>query len=74
MIGKIYVKLATCVSSSCSLVERHTLVSSILICRKGAEKLLGVLITVGEAVAYVLSGMYGDVKTIGVLNAVLIIL
>lgn len=41
---------------------------------KGAEKLLGVLITVGEAVAYVLSGMYGDVKTIGVLNAVLIIL
>lgn len=46
----------------------------ITICRKGAEKLLGVLITVGEAVAYVLSGMYGDVKTIGVLNAVLIIL
>lgn len=40
----------------------------------GAQKLLGVLITIGEAVAYVVSGMYGDVKDLGTVNAVLIIL
>ena len=40
----------------------------------GAQKLLGVLITIGEAVAYVVSGMYGDVKDLGTLNAVLIIM
>ena len=41
---------------------------------KGTEKLLGVLITIGEAVAYVVSGMYGDVRDLGAANAVLIIL
>jgi protein transport protein SEC61 subunit alpha len=41
---------------------------------KGAEKLLGVLITIGEAVAYVVSGMYGDVRDLGATNAILIIL
>jgi preprotein translocase subunit SecY len=40
----------------------------------GAQKLLGVLITIGEAVAYVVSGMYGDVRELGTVNAVLIIL
>ncbi|GFZ12388.1 SecY protein transport family protein [Actinidia rufa] len=40
----------------------------------GAQKLLGILIAVGEAVAYVLSGMYGDVSQLGVGNAILIIL
>ncbi|CAA3007621.1 transport Sec61 subunit alpha-like [Olea europaea subsp. europaea] len=40
----------------------------------GAQKLLGILIAVGEAVAYVLSGMYGSVGQLGVGNAVLIIL
>jgi len=40
----------------------------------GAQKLLGIIITIGEAVAYVLSGMYGDVKTLGAGNAILIIL
>ncbi|CAL5223484.1 g6008 [Coccomyxa viridis] len=40
----------------------------------GAQKLLGVLITIGEAVAYVVSGMYGDVRELGAGNAVLIIL
>jgi protein transport protein SEC61 subunit alpha len=34
----------------------------------------GILITIGEAVAYVLSGMYGDVKDLGAGNAILIIL
>lgn len=41
---------------------------------QGAQKLFGIVITVGEAVAYVLSGMYGDVKDIGAGNAILIIL
>ncbi|KAL0301261.1 UNVERIFIED_CONTAM: protein transport protein Sec61 subunit alpha [Sesamum radiatum] len=40
----------------------------------GAQKLLGILIAVGEAVAYVLSGMYGSVSQLGVGNAILIIL
>ncbi|GER24529.1 protein transport protein Sec61 subunit alpha [Striga asiatica] len=40
----------------------------------GAQKLLGILIAVGEAVAYVLSGMYGSVSQLGVGNAIVIIL
>ena len=28
---------------------------------QGSQKLFGIVITIGEAVAYVLSGMYGDV-------------
>merc|ERR1711903_425318 len=32
------------------------------------------IITVGESVAYVLSGMYGDVKDLGAGNAILIII
>ncbi|KAI3470682.1 hypothetical protein Pfo_027345 [Paulownia fortunei] len=40
----------------------------------GAQKLLGILIAVGEAVAYVLSGMYGSASQLGVGNAILIIL
>eukprot|EP00931_Biecheleriopsis_adriatica_P072968 TRINITY_DN47346_c0_g1_i1.p1 TRINITY_DN47346_c0_g1~~TRINITY_DN47346_c0_g1_i1.p1 ORF type:complete len:475 (-),score=111.12 TRINITY_DN47346_c0_g1_i1:68-1492(-) len=40
----------------------------------GAQKLFGMLITFGEALAYVLSGMYGDVKDLGAGNAILIIL
>ena len=39
----------------------------------GAQKLFGILITVGEAIAYVVSGMYGDIGSIGVGNALLII-
>eukprot|EP01071_Lankesteria_metandrocarpae_P014649 Lankesteria_metandrocarpae@DN873_c0_g1_i1.p1 len=41
---------------------------------QGAQKLFGLLITLGEAVAYVLSGMYGDVREIGTAGAVLIII
>lgn len=44
-----------------------------MLLRNGAQKLLGVLITIGEAVAYVVSGMYGDVRELGVLSAILII-
>lgn len=32
------------------------------------------MITIGEAVAYVLSGMYGDVRDLGAGNAILIII
>merc|ERR1712146_265779 len=40
----------------------------------GAQKLFGILITIGEAVAYVVSGMYGDLGTLGAGNAILIVL
>jgi protein transport protein SEC61 subunit alpha len=40
----------------------------------GAQKLFGIVITVGEAIAYVFSGMYGDLATLGAGNALLIIL
>jgi len=41
---------------------------------QGAQKLFGMLITMGEAVAYVMSGMYGDLATLGSMNAILIII
>jgi len=41
---------------------------------QGAQKLFGMIITLGEALAYVLSGMYGDVKDLGATNAILIII
>ncbi|CAG9463811.1 unnamed protein product [Pedinophyceae sp. YPF-701] len=40
----------------------------------GAEKVLGILITIGEAVAYVISGMYGDVRELGLISATLIVI
>lgn len=40
----------------------------------GAQKLFGILITIGEAIAYVVSGMYGDLNTLGAGNAILIVL
>lgn len=40
---------------------------------QGAQKLFGLLITLGEAVAYVMSGMYGNVNEIGAASALLII-
>ncbi|KAH8095529.1 hypothetical protein JL720_2836 [Aureococcus anophagefferens] len=39
----------------------------------GAQKLFGILITVGEAVAYVGSGMYGQVGELGYGNCILIV-
>jgi len=41
---------------------------------QGAQKLFGMIITIGEAVAYVASGMYGPISELGYGNAVLIIL
>jgi len=40
---------------------------------KGAEKLLGMIITIGQGSAYVFSGMYGDPKDLGFGNSLLII-
>lgn len=40
----------------------------------GAQKLLGMIITIGQGTAYVMSGMYGDVADLGAGNALLIIL
>eukprot|EP00026_Physarum_polycephalum_P007886 Phypoly_transcript_07956.p1 GENE.Phypoly_transcript_07956~~Phypoly_transcript_07956.p1 ORF type:complete len:472 (+),score=64.66 Phypoly_transcript_07956:119-1534(+) len=40
----------------------------------GAQKLLGMIITIGQSTAYVMSGMYGDVSELGAGNALLIIL
>jgi len=40
----------------------------------GAQKLFGMIITIGEAVAYVVSGMYGDISELGAGNAILIIM
>jgi len=39
----------------------------------GAQKLLGMIITVGQGSAYVLSGMYGDPKELGIGTSILII-
>ena len=41
---------------------------------QAAQKLFGIIITVGEALAYLLSGMYGPVSELGYINAVLIIM
>merc|ERR1712084_59119 len=41
---------------------------------QAAQKLFGIIITVGEALAYLLSGMYGPVSDLGTINSVLIIL
>ena len=49
-------------------------VTLLVLCRQGAEKLLGVLITVGQALAYVVAGMYGDLSDLGAGNAILIVL
>lgn len=39
----------------------------------GAQKLAGLCMTFGEAIAYVFSGMYGDVREIGYITSLLII-
>lgn len=41
---------------------------------QGLQKLVGLLITLGQAVAYVSSGMYGDVRDLGSGNCALIVL
>jgi protein transport protein SEC61 subunit alpha len=41
---------------------------------QAAQKLFGLLITFGEALAYLLSGMYGPVGELGLLRSILIII
>jgi len=41
---------------------------------QGAQKMFSLLITVGEAIAYVGSGMYGDLEVLGPGNAILIVI
>lgn len=41
--------------------------------RSALQKLLGILMALGMAVAYVLSGMYGNLNQLGVVNAILMI-
>lgn len=41
---------------------------------QGSQKLFGMLTTLGQAAAYVISGMYGDMKDLGSGNAILIII
>ncbi|EFC48594.1 sec61-like protein [Naegleria gruberi] len=40
----------------------------------GAQKFFGLIMTIVEAVAYVASGMYGDVRDLGLVTALLIVL
>jgi len=40
----------------------------------GAQKFFGLIMTIIEAVAYVASGMYGDVRDLGIVTALLIVL
>lgn len=40
---------------------------------KGAEKAFGLIITIVEALAYVMSGMYGEISEIGIFMALLIV-
>ena len=40
---------------------------------QGAQKLFGLIITFGEALAYLLSGMYGEVSELGAVNCLLIL-
>jgi protein transport protein SEC61 subunit alpha len=40
----------------------------------GAQKLFGIIITIVEAVAYVASGMYGDIREIGIVTSALIVI
>merc|ERR1711865_1023182 len=40
----------------------------------GSQKLAAMLITLGQAVAYVMSGMYGEIAELGAGNAILIIM
>jgi protein transport protein SEC61 subunit alpha len=41
---------------------------------QAAQKLFGLIITFGEALAYLLSGMYGEVSELGAVNSILILL
>ena len=56
------------------IIDVDTSVKEDRLLMEGAQKFVGLLITVGQAVAYVVSGMYGSVGELGVVNSCLIIL
>lgn len=78
MLWFLEVEMCFSFSLTCNILVRlaPSMIDLLIIfsARNGAQKLLGILIAVGEAVAYVLSGMYGSVGQLGVGNAILIIL
>lgn len=61
------------VFSYCMPLPQHLFYPSYFAPLLPARQLFGILITIGEAVAYVVSGMYGDLSTLGAGNAILII-
>lgn len=56
-----------------SLKEDRKLYEAATKCKISIYIVFGILITIGEAIAYVLSGMYGEVTQIGLLNCMLLI-
>ena len=45
----------------------------IVLCSQLEQKLFGLIITLGEALAYLLSGMYGEISELGAFNSLVII-
>jgi protein transport protein SEC61 subunit alpha len=56
------------------LIEVNTNIKEDRALFQGAQKLFAILITLGEAIAYVMSGMYGPLETLGTGNALLIVI
>jgi len=56
------------------LIEVDQSVKEDRILFQGAQKMVGLLITLVEATAYVVSGMYGDLSDVGVGNAILLVM
>lgn len=68
----------TC-SPWCACMPRSAYMRSCTRCsarlyRKTAEHVLGLLITVGQAIVYVMTGMYGEPSEVGAVNGILIVL
>merc|ERR1711907_782645 len=40
----------------------------------GAQKVVGIIITIGQGTAYVVSGLYGDVRELGIANGLILVL
>jgi len=59
--------------SGAKIIEVDESVREDRILFNGAQKLFGLIITIVEAVAYVMSGMYGDTKEIGAFICVVIV-
>ncbi|CAN0858527.1 Protein transport protein Sec61 subunit alpha, partial [Linum grandiflorum] len=60
--------------AGCKIIQVDNSVREDRALLNGAQKLLSILIALGSAVAYVLSGMYGSIGLLGVGNAILIVI